>query len=510
MVLGIDTKCIAALASHATLAAQPGALLDVRMPFNGEVLGEVPAASAADVELAVSSARAVQSSWQALGFGERARIFLRFHDLLLRRQNEALDLIQLETGKARRHAFEEILDTAIVSRYYARHAQRILSPRRRNGALPLLTRTIEFREPMGVAGFLVPWNYPLNLAITDAVAALMAGNTGVLKPDPQTSFTALWALALLREAGLPRDVLQVVTGDGALLGSALAARVDYIMFTGSGRIGRIVGRQTAERLVGCSLELGGKNPMLVLADANLDAAVDGAIRGCFCGAGQVCVSIERIYVHEQLFETFLSRFAARAKALKIGSGLDYSIDMGSLTTARQLQTVKAHVADALTKGAVAVAGGHRRPDLGPLFYEPTILRNVQPDMELYAEETFGPVVSVYPFSDEGEAVDLANAGRYGLNACIWTRNAAKGLGLARRIRAGSVNINEAYAAVWGSVDAPVGGMRESGLQPRHGAEGILKYTQSQTVAVQRWMPVVPFGPVIMTRLLRAMKALRLP
>lgn len=511
----IELKRIAGLVSHTTVAAEPKAWLPVRMPFTGEMLGEIAAGCEADVEFAVERARAAQPKWQAAGCGERARIFLRFHDLLLRRQDEVLDLIQLETGKARRHAFEEILDTAIISRYYARHGKRILRSRRRRGALPLLTRALEFRQPVGVCGFLVPWNYPLTLAITDAIAALMAGNTGVIKPDPQASLTALWALALLREAGLPRDVLHVITGDGALLGSTLSGRVDYIMFTGSGRTGRVVGRQAAERLVGCSLELGGKNPMLVLADADLDAAVDGAIRGCFCGAGQVCVSIERIYVHDSLFEPFLSRFAQRAQALKIGSGLDYSAEMGSLTNARQLQVVETQVADALAKGAVLVAGGRRRPDLGPLFYEPTILRSVRPEMELYAEETFGPVVSVYPFIGEAEAIEMANEGHYGLNASIWSRSTGKAVCLARRIRAGSVNINEAYAAAWGSVDSPSGGVRQSGLQPRHGAEGILKYTQSQTVAVQRLIPIAPFGRLdarrfsgVMTRLLRALKAVR--
>ena len=306
-------------------------------------------------------------------FADRARIFLRFHDLLLERQDEVLDLIQWETGKARRHAFEEILDTAIVTRYYARRAERLLRPRRRKGALPLLTRTREFKSPVGVVGLIVPWNYPLNLAVTDAVPALMAGNAAVLKPDVQTSFTALWAVDLLRQAGLPPDVFGVVTGEGPLLGPALGERVDYMMFTGSTRTGRLVARQAAERLIGCSLELGGKNPMIVLADADLDAAVYGAIQGCFASAGQVCVSIERIYVHESIAERFLGSLAERTRALKVGASLDYSMEMGSLTGERQLQHVEEHVRDAVEKGAVVLAGGRRRPDLGPLFYEPTIL-----------------------------------------------------------------------------------------------------------------------------------------
>jgi succinate-semialdehyde dehydrogenase/glutarate-semialdehyde dehydrogenase len=463
----------------------------VRAPFSGDSLGTIPAAREADVELAVARARAAQPAWAARSFSDRRAIFLRFHDLLLQRQDEVLDLIQLETGKARRNAFEEVLDTAIVSRYYAFRAEKILRLRRRKGALPLLTRTWEFRSPVGVVGFIVPWNFPLNLAITDAVPALLAGNAGVIKPDPQTTFTALWAVSLLRQAGLPRDVLQVVTGDGPTVGQALCARVDYIMFTGSTSTGRLVARQAADRLIGCSLELGGKNPMIVLADADLAAAVDGAVRGCFAGAGQVCISLERIYVHRSLYQPFLALLAERTRGLKLGPELDYGVQMGSLTSERQLHTVEEHVRDAVAKGATVVTGGRRRPDLGPLFYEPTILADVREGMAVYADETFGPVVSIYPFTTETEAIERANTSRYGLNASVWTRDAGGGVRLARQIQAGSVNVNEAYAAVWGSVDSPIGGVKESGLHPRHGEEGILKFTQSKTVAVQRLISIAP-------------------
>ena len=441
--------------------------------------------------MAVRKARAAQRAWAESPFAERARIFLRFHDLLLDRRDEVLDLIQLETGKARRHAFEELFDTAVNARYYAMRAKKVLRPRRRNGALPILTKTSETRLPVGVVGMIAPWNYPLSLALTDAIPALMAGNAVVLKPDPQSSFTALWGLDVLREAGLPPDVFPVVTGEGPPVGPWLAERVDFLMFTGSTRTGKIIARQAADRLIPCSLELGGKNPMIVLADADLDLAIHGAVRGAFVGAGQACVSIERIYVQRALFDRFLGRFAERAQNLKMGAAMDYSIEMGSLTTERQLATVDEHVRDAIEKGATLVCGGRRRPDLGPLFYEPTILTGVREGMQAYAEETFGPVVAMYAFDTEEEAIDRANDTRFGFNASIWTRHTRKGARLARQIRAGSVNVNEAYGAVWASVDAPMGGMKESGLGRRHGEEGILKFTEVQTVAVQRLLPAAP-------------------
>lgn len=503
------------LLAHVTLADGAHAEISVSAPFTGRVT-TIPAGTEADVEWAVARARGAQDAWAARSFSDRAAIFLRFHDLLLKRQDEILDLIQMETGKARRHAFEEVLDTAIVSRYYAFHAERLMRPRRRKGALPLLTKTIESRAPLGVVGFIVPWNYPLNLAITDAAGALMAGNTAVLKPDVQTSLTALWAVDLLRQAGMPRDVFAVVTGDGPAIGPALGERVDFLMFTGSGRTGRLVASQAAQRLIGCSLELGGKNPMIVLADADLNKTVEGAVRGCFSAAGQICVSIERLFVQETVWDSFVSRFVGRTKALHLGAGLDYSVEMGSLASERQMKNVEEHVSDAVGKGAKLLAGGRRRPDLGPLFYEPTILAEVRPGMKVYADETFGPVVSVYPFTSETEVIEQANATRYGLSASIWTRDTRRGERLARSIRTGSVNINEAYAAAWGSVDSPIGGMKESGLRARHGAEGILKFTESQTIAIQRLWPLAPLPGMDagvyarwMTRLVRLVRATRL-
>ena len=342
---------------------------------------------------------------------------------------------------------------------------------------------------MGVVGIIAPWNYPLSMAMTDAIPALLAGNAVVLKPDQKTPFTALWAADLLGEAGLPADLFQVVTGEGPVLGTPPLSNRPTSTFTGSTATGRKVARQAGERLIGCSLELGGKNAMLVLADADLDAAVAGAIRGCFASAGQLCISIERIFVHESLYPLFLERFVQETRALRLGAGLDYEADMGRLISAEQLEKVTEHVPDAVAKGATVLTGGRPRPDLGPCFYEPTLLTDVTDEMTLFAEETFGPVVAVYRFESIHEAVERANASPYGLNASVWTQDPELGHRIATRLQVGTVNVNEAYAAAWASVDAPMGGFKDSGLGRRHGAEGILKYTEPQTVAIQRGLPL---------------------
>ncbi|MFD7285006.1 succinic semialdehyde dehydrogenase [Streptomyces sp. NPDC059863] len=485
-------------------------------PFTGERLAVLPESTPEDVVTAFERARAAQPLWAALPIRQRAAVLLRFHDLLLERQAEVLDLIQLETGKARLHAHEEVQGLAVEARHYGRAAASYLRPKRHTGVVPTLTKVTELRQPRGVIGQIAPWNYPLELSAGDALPAFVAGNAVVMKPDTETALTALWARDLLIEAGLPPEVFLVVLGEGPVIGPEVVRHADYVSFTGSTRTGREVARGAADRLVGVSLELGGKNAMLVLADADVEKAAAGAVRACFSSAGQLCISIERLYVHDSVADVFLQRFAARTKAMRLGNSLAYGADMGSLVGERQLETVVRHVEEAVAKGATVIAGGVARPDIGPLFYEPTILDGVDAPMAVCAEETFGPVVSVYRFSDEDEVIGLANATPYGLNASVWTKDSRRGHAIAARLRTGTVNINEGYAPAYGSVRSPMGGMKDSGLGRRHGAEGILKFTEAQTVAQQRILPMAPsFGmdderhAALMSHSLRIMKALRL-
>ncbi|MFI6017535.1 succinic semialdehyde dehydrogenase [Streptomyces sp. NPDC051287] len=481
---------IARLAELA-VAAPGSARVTTNAPYTGAPLADLPVATPGDVADAFARARIAQKAWAALSSSRRKQVLLRFHDLVLARRDEALDLMQAENGKTRRDALLEVADIAITSRYYARTAAKYLAPRRRRGAIPVLTHTTELRHPKGVVTVISPWNYPLSMAAGDAVAALMAGNAVVQKPDTQTALTALWSLDLMREAGLPSGVWQMVVGRGSSIGDALMDNADYVMFTGSTASGRKIASDAGRRLIGASLELGGKNAMIVLDDADIDKAADGAIAACFPSAGQLCVSVERLYVAESIRDRFVAAFAARTGQLRVGAAYDYSIDVGSLTTPSQLRTVTEHVDDAVAKGATVLAGGKARPDLGPLFYEPTILTDVTPDMTLCEHETFGPVVSVYSYRHVDEAIALANASPYGLNASVWSGNGARGRAVAARVHAGTVNVNEAFAAAWGSVDAPMGGMGDSGLGRRHGADGILKYTEPQTVAHQRVQGFTP-------------------
>lgn len=504
----------------ARITAEPAAgqapkTTTIYAPFTATAIADVPQSSLEDVAAAFGRARAAQQEWSRRPTGDRTRIFLRFHDLVLKRQDEIMDIIQWETGKARKSAFGELTGPAATARYYARRARAQLRPRRAAVTFPGVTRAWELRHPKGVVGIISPWNYPFELGVSDAIPAFIAGNGVVSKPDTQTVLSALWAHELLEEAGLPQRLWQIVAGDGPVVGPAVVEHADYVSFTGSSRTGRDVAQRAAARLISASLELGGKNPMIVHRDADLDKAAAGAVDACFSSTGELCISIERLYIHELVYNEFIAKFVARTNALRLHPAYDFSADVGSLTSRSQLDKVARHVDDAKANGAAVLAGGSPRPDLGPYFFEPTILAGVTHDMAVCDEETFGPVVAVYRFRDLNEVIDRANNSPYGLNASVWTRDRRLGRRIAARLQTGTVNINDGYVAAYGAMGAPMGGMKDSGVGRRHGREGLLRFTEPQTIASQR-LTVGVEPPVGMsydrwrralTRILMAMKRL---
>jgi len=467
----------------------------VTAPYTGETVGEIPQCTPEDVAMAVERARAAQADWAARPVEERAAVLQQFADLALANREALLDTVQLETGKTRFDAHEELLDVVLNADYYARQGPEHLAASQRTGGVPVLTTATEYRDPVGVVGLIEPWNYPLTLAISDMLPALLAGNGVVLKPAEATPFTALRALELLDEAGVPPDLVQVVTGHGKPLGEPLIAGVDHLTFTGSTATGRTVAALAGEHLVDASLELGGKNAAVVLGDADLDAAARGIARGSFANAGQLCISFERVYVDQHVYDDFLDAFVGATERLELAASFDFGPDVGSLVGQHQLDTVEAHVADARDRGATVETGGRRREDLGPLFYEPTVLTGLPAEADAACEETFGPVVSVTPVAGSEEAVARANDTDYGLHASVWTGDRERGREVARRIETGSVSVNDAYLGMWASTDAPMGGVGDSGIGRRHGRDGIQKYTESQTVATQRGPPLVPVDTV---------------
>lgn len=497
------------------LHSSRGSTIPVFAPFTGEKLHDLPVSTSADVTDAADRARIAQVRWQAAGFDHRRRVLLRAHDLLLERRELLIDALQTETGKTRGQAFEEVFIGVSTTRYYAVSAKSVLKPRARRAGIPLLIRTSVGYRPKGVVGVITPWNYPLSLSLFDVVPALAAGNGVVQKADNQGTLSILAARRAFIDAGVPAELWAVVAGAGDEIGSAVIDNADFVSFTGSTATGRKVAERAAQSLIGAALELGGKNPLIVLDDVDPQRAARTAVYACFASLGQLCVSIERIYVHRSVADAFTREFVDRTAELVQGPAFDFTTDVGSLTLVSQLERVQAHIADAIAKGATVLTGGIPRPDLGPLFFEPTVLANVTDDMDCYHHETFGPVVAITVVDSVADAITAANDSVFGLNASIFSGSVRRARQVAELIDAGSVNINEGYRATFSSVDAPMGGMKQSGLGRRNGREGILRFVDARTVARSTGLMTLPrtgaeFARLggLMVILLVALKAIR--
>ncbi len=443
-------------------------------PATGEILGELECAGEAEVRAAVESAHAAQPAWSGAGVAARARVLRRFQELLHGRKAQVARLITREAGKPCVEALlTEVLVTLDAARFCVESAWNILRPETLpHGNLVFKAKAGKLlREPHGVIGIISPWNYPFTIPAGETLAALVTGNAVVLKPSEFTPLVALELKSLLNEAGVPEAVFQVLFGDGGTGAQLVAAPIDKLIFTGSVPTGKRVAEMAASRLLPVVLELGGKDPMLVLDDADLEVASSAAVWGGFVNAGQACLSVERCYVHRRLYEPFIAACAGKAAKLRVGNGLDPEVDLGPVIHHRQLNLVRAHVEDAVTHGGQVVLGGVPLPRLGPNFFAPTILRDVHHSMRVMREETFGPVLPIMPFDSDEEAVRLANDSEFALAASIWTRNRARGQALAARLQAGTVMINDVVSC-FGMSEAPHGGLKNSGLGRTHGRLGL--------------------------------------
>jgi succinate-semialdehyde dehydrogenase/glutarate-semialdehyde dehydrogenase len=456
-------------------------------PATGEEIGRATLSSAEQVKAAVERARAAQPAWANLSFRERRRVILHARALLLDNSEEIAQLVSGETGKPVAEALAmEIVPTLDAMHYFAHAAENLLQPQKIDiGQYGLMGRSsrVVFK-PLGVIGIISPWNFPLATPAQVVVMALMAGNAVVLKPSELTPLIALKIGELFARAGLAGGLLEILTGDGTTGRALIDARVDKIMFTGSVATGKRVAEAAAKFLTPVVLELGGKDPMIVLEDADINNAARGAVWGAFANSGQACASVERCYVQESIAPRFIERVVAETKMLKQGVGARENIDVGSMSNERQLEIVEDHVNDASRRGAQILTGGKRGPDPKGFFYEPTVLTDVDHRMTIMRDETFGPVLPVMTFKTEAEAIELANDSVYGLTASVWTRNIAKGKRLAELIHAGTVMVNE-VVYTHGIAQTPWGGIKESGYGRTHGRMGLLELVSPQHIHVNR-------------------------
>jgi acyl-CoA reductase-like NAD-dependent aldehyde dehydrogenase len=443
-------------------------------PATQEELRTFACATEAEVHAVVARARAAQAGWSGLGVRRRVEILREFQRLLHENKSEVARVITNEAGKPYVEALlTEVLVALDAARFLIENGVELLREQSvPHGSLAMKTKSGRLlRESYGVIGIISPWNYPFSIPSTESLGALVAGNAVVLKPSELTTLCALELDALLHAAGVPKDVFQVVPGDGPTGVALITSEIDKIIFTGSVPTGKRVAQSAAARLLPAVLELGGKDPMLVLEDADIETVSSGAIWGAFVNAGQACLSVERCYVHRSLYERFAETCARKAERLRVGNGMDAETDVGPLIHERQLAIVEAHVEDARQKGARVLTGGRRLTELGTNFYAPTVLVDVTHDMRIMREETFGPVLPVMAFDSEEEVIRLANDSEFGLAASIWTRDRQRGEALAHRIQAGTVMVNDVVTC-FGISEAPHGGVKASGLGRTHGSYGL--------------------------------------
>jgi acyl-CoA reductase-like NAD-dependent aldehyde dehydrogenase len=458
--------------------------IPVENPATGETIATVPEMSAEQVAEMAARGRAAQPEWEAYGFEGRARVMLRAQKWIMDNSQRVIETICAETGKTFEDAeFAEIGYAGNAFGFWAKYGPEYLADERIKSSQVLVKgkKIISRYRPLGLIGVIGPWNYPLTNSFGDCIPALMAGNSVILKPSEITPLTSLLVAEGLRECGLPENVFQVATGRGET-GAALIEHVDMIMFTGSTKTGRKVAEAAARRLIPASLELGGKDPMIVLSDADLERAANFATYYSMQNAGQTCISIERVYVEEPVYDEFVAKVSEKVRELRVGKPEGPgSVEVGAITFPPQMDTIKDHVADAVQKGARILTGGNQAPGAGR-FFEPTVLVDVDHTMKCMTEETFGPTLPIMKVRDEDEAVRLANDSPYGLGASVFSRDTARGEAIARRVEAGAANVNDAMIN-YTVLELPMGGAKASGLGSRHGAGGIRKYTSQQAIVV---------------------------